>query len=66
VVPHGILVEPESSEALAAGIEELYRSPEKRAVLGRTGAEWVEQFDAPRVARLFLAAVAGIATGCAG
>ena len=56
VVPHGLLVEPGSGEALAAGIEELDRSPEKRAALGRIGAEWVEQFDAPRVARLFLEA----------
>ena len=59
VAPHGLLVEPESAEALAAGIEELYRSPEKRAALGRTGATWVEQFDAPCVAQLFLHAVTG-------
>jgi glycosyltransferase involved in cell wall biosynthesis len=59
VVPHGLLVEPENAEALAAGIEELYRSPEKRASLARTGSEWVEQFDAPRVAQLFLNAVTG-------
>jgi len=54
VVPHGVLVDPESSEALAAGIESLYRSPETRDSLGHAGARWVEQFDAPRVARLFL------------
>jgi glycosyltransferase involved in cell wall biosynthesis len=59
VAPNGVLVEPESVEALAAGIEELYRAPEKRAVLARTGSEWVEQFDAPRVAALFLDAVTG-------
>ena len=59
VTPHGVLVEPESVEALAAGIEELYRSPEKRAALAGTGAAWVEQFDAPHVAQLFLDAVAG-------
>jgi glycosyltransferase involved in cell wall biosynthesis len=59
VVPHGMLVEPESAEALAAAIEELYRSPEKRADLARAGAEWVGQFDAPRVAQLFLDAVTG-------
>jgi glycosyltransferase involved in cell wall biosynthesis len=63
VVPHGVLVEPENAEALAAAIEDLYRSPEKRAELGRIGAQWVEQFDAPRVARLFLEAVRGVATG---
>jgi glycosyltransferase involved in cell wall biosynthesis len=54
VVPHGLLVKPESDTAIAAGIEELYRSPEERAALARTGEKWVEQFDAPRVARLFL------------
>lgn len=59
VAPHGLLVEPESVTALAAGIEELYRSPETRAALGRTGATWVEQFDAPRVAQLFIRAVTG-------
>jgi glycosyltransferase involved in cell wall biosynthesis len=59
VAPHGLLVEPESDMALAAGIEELYRSPETRAALGRIGATWVEQFDAPRVAQLFLRAVTG-------
>ncbi|SPE35026.1 Glycosyl transferase, group 1 [Candidatus Sulfopaludibacter sp. SbA3] len=56
VVPHGILVEPDSAAALATGIEELYETTERRAALGRTGALWVEQFDAPRVARLFLQA----------
>jgi glycosyltransferase involved in cell wall biosynthesis len=59
VARHGALVEPESAEALAAAIEELHRSPEKRAAQSRAGAEWVEQFDAPRVARLFLEAVTG-------
>jgi glycosyltransferase involved in cell wall biosynthesis len=59
VAPYSVLVEPESVPALAAGIEELYRSPEKRAALASTGADWVEQFDAPRVAQLFLDAVAG-------
>jgi glycosyltransferase involved in cell wall biosynthesis len=62
VAPHGVLVEPESAEALAAAIEDLHQSPAKRAELGRTGAQWVEQFDAPLVARLFLEAVRGVAT----
>ena len=57
VAPHGVLVEPENAEALAAGIEEMYRSPGQRAAQSRAGAQWVEQFDAPRVARLFLDAV---------
>jgi glycosyltransferase involved in cell wall biosynthesis len=54
VAPHGLLVEPENPEALAAAIETLYRSPEQRAAIGAEGLRRVEAFDAPRVARLFL------------
>jgi glycosyltransferase involved in cell wall biosynthesis len=57
VAPHGALVKPEDPEALAAAIEALYRSPEQRAAQAAEGLRWVEQFDAPRVARLFLDAV---------
>jgi glycosyltransferase involved in cell wall biosynthesis len=63
VAPHGMLVEPESPEALAAAIQALYRSPETRVALGAAGAQWVEQFDAPRVARRFLQAATGAASG---
>lgn len=56
VIPQGLLVDPDCSEALAAGIESLHRSPERRAELVRVGAQWVEQFDARLVARLFLEA----------
>lgn len=59
VVPHGVLVAPDSPEALADAIQTLHRSPETGAALGRAGALWVEQFDAPRVARLFLEASTG-------
>ena len=59
VAPHAMLVEPDRPEALAAAIEALYRSPETRAALAAAGAQWVEQFDAPRVARRFLEAIAG-------
>ena len=38
VVPHGMLVEPDSAEALAAGIEELSGDPGRRAELARRGA----------------------------
>jgi glycosyltransferase involved in cell wall biosynthesis len=50
VAPHAALVEPESAEALAAGIER---------VRGAAPAhpEWVDQFDADPVARRFLEAV---------
>jgi glycosyltransferase involved in cell wall biosynthesis len=58
VAPHAVLVEPDSPEALAAAIEAVYRSPETRAALGSAGAQWVEQFDAPLVARRFMEAVA--------
>ena len=54
VVPHGVLVEPDNAEALAAGIESLYRAPERGAAQTAAGSLWVEQFDAPRVAALFL------------
>ena len=50
VAPHAELVEPENPEALAAGIESLYRSPERRAAMAAAGARWVSQFDAPLVA----------------
>ena len=59
VAPQATLVEPENAEALAEGIESLYRSPESRAAQGEAGAARVEQFDAPRVARRFLEAVGG-------
>ncbi len=59
VVPHGCLVEPENPEALAEAIAGLARSPEARAAMGRSGAEWVAQFDAPLVARRFLEAAMG-------
>jgi glycosyltransferase involved in cell wall biosynthesis len=54
VVRHGVLVEPDSAEALAAGMERLYRDAALRAALAGRGAEFVRAFDAPRVARLFL------------
>jgi len=59
VAPHGTLVEPDDPESLAAGIELLYRSPEVCAAQSQAGAARVEQFDAPRVARLFCEAATG-------
>ena len=58
VAPHAALVEPDEPEALAAAIEALYRSPERRAAMAAEGARRVEQFDAPLVARMFLEAAA--------
>jgi glycosyltransferase involved in cell wall biosynthesis len=59
VVPHAALVEPESAGAIAEGILDLYRSPDRRAAQAAQGLESVEQFDSPRVARLFVDAVTG-------
>lgn len=54
VVPQGLLVEPESAEAIAAAITELHRDPERRAALAAQGREIVKRYDAPGVARAFL------------
>ena len=51
VAPHAVLVAPDSPEALADGIAAVQRDPGRQPPLG---TEWVEQFDAPRVAALFL------------
>ncbi len=56
VVPHAMLVEPDNPEALAAGIEELYRSESKRTANVSAGTARVAQFDATLVARRFLEA----------
>jgi glycosyltransferase involved in cell wall biosynthesis len=59
VAPHALLVEPESAAALAEAILELYLSAAGRARQSQASAEWVRQFDAPLVARRFLAAATG-------
>jgi glycosyltransferase involved in cell wall biosynthesis len=61
VVRHGILVEPESPEALAEGILRLYRNPGLRHSLGSAGCRDVEQFDVKPIAGLFLSEIAKIA-----
>ena len=61
VAPHATLVEPESAESLAAGILDLHGSPQAQAAQAAKGLSRVEQFDAPRVARLFVDAVRGAA-----
>ena len=55
VVPQALLVEPDRYEALAAGIETLYRQPELRRAIASAGLANVPQFDALSVARQFLA-----------
>jgi glycosyltransferase involved in cell wall biosynthesis len=59
VAPHATLAEPESAESLAAAILDLHDSAQAQAVQAAKGLAWVEQFDAPLVARLFLEAVRG-------
>jgi glycosyltransferase involved in cell wall biosynthesis len=49
VAPHAALVEPDSPEALAAALSAVPPAP--------APAGWIEQFDAPRVARQFLEAL---------
>jgi glycosyltransferase involved in cell wall biosynthesis len=52
VAPHAVLVEPDNAEALAEGIVQVFQSPP-------APPGWVEQFDAPLVARRFLDVVSG-------
>jgi glycosyltransferase involved in cell wall biosynthesis len=59
VAAHAALVEPGSPEALAAAIQSLCGSPETRETMARAGLDRVRQFDAPRVACLFLDAALG-------
>jgi glycosyltransferase involved in cell wall biosynthesis len=49
VAPHAAHVEPDNPEALASALSAATPAP--------TPADWIVQFDAPRVARLFLDAV---------
>jgi len=53
VAPYATLVKPDDVEAVAAGLLDQYRHPADSA----PALKWVEQFDAPRVARLFLTIV---------
>jgi glycosyltransferase involved in cell wall biosynthesis len=54
VVTDGLLVEPESAEALAAAVARLHADPALRRALGAKGSRAVEHYDARRVATLFL------------
>ena len=54
VLPQGTLVEPGSADAIAEAMEKLAFDAALRAELAATGQERVEQYDAPRVAGLFL------------
>jgi glycosyltransferase involved in cell wall biosynthesis len=54
--PHAVLVEPDSVESLAAALNNFGDRLHNLEIADR-GLGWVEQFDAARVARLFLDAV---------
>jgi glycosyltransferase involved in cell wall biosynthesis len=54
VVKHGILADPDDEESLAQAIERLHENPALRTALAAEGTRFVEQFDAPLVARSFL------------
>ena len=54
VVRHGLLVEPESADALADAIDKLYCDSQMRASLAERGRRDVERFDIRRVARCFV------------
>ena len=54
VVEHGLLVEPENAEALAAALSQLYRDSDLRRQLGAAGALAVRKYEMTRVAQQFL------------
>jgi len=54
VVKHGLLAEPNDAVSLAEAIERVYLEPELRRSLGEAGREFVKQFDAHVVAKVFL------------
>ncbi|HZU24175.1 MAG TPA: glycosyltransferase family 4 protein [Bryobacteraceae bacterium] len=56
VAPHGVLVEPDDADALAEGIHRICTQPVLAAEIAHKGKDLVLQYDAPRVARQFLAA----------
>ena len=56
VAPHAELVEPDSPEALAAAIRNLYASPDRLAAIGAAGRELVWRYDSDSVATEFLRA----------
>ena len=61
VVESGVLVEPDNAESLAEGLASLYANPDLRRTLAERGASIVERYDAPVVARRFLAELARLA-----
>jgi glycosyltransferase involved in cell wall biosynthesis len=60
VVPQGLLVEPESAVALAAGLRRIHGDAALRARLAEAGKVAVERYDAAKVATMFLTEVRGL------
>ncbi len=63
VVTAGLLVEPENPDALAEAIHQLHSDSDLARMLGEKGSRAVEQYDARRVAALFLKELAGFTGG---
>ena len=59
VVRNGLLVEPESADALADAIEKLYGDSQLRTVLAEHGRRDVKSFDMRLVAQSFMGIVSG-------
>ena len=57
VVEQGLLVEPDSEEALAEALQRLYTEPALRATLAAAGHEIVSRYNSQEVARAFLSQV---------
>jgi glycosyltransferase involved in cell wall biosynthesis len=60
VVRHGMLVEPESAEAVADGIRQLWSDPLRRAEIARRQKADVEQYEMTRVASRFVHELASL------
>ncbi len=54
VVEHGLLVEPDSAEALADGLRRLWRDPGLRGRLAEAGSRSVLMYNTPEVSQRFL------------
>jgi len=57
VVKRGLLVEPESAEALAEAIKRLWRDPDLRTLIEQQQRQDVEAYEMIRVTRLFLSLI---------
>ena len=55
VAPHAVLAEPDDPASLAEALLTLWRDPARRASIAEAGRSRVREFDAPRVARAFIA-----------